>query len=87
MQFRNTVKLTDRLAELITIKPIHIYICACWCSRQKVTILMELLFPSDFSSIFDWSVEQSISGPRREKTCLRGFRQSEIQTNLLSYRD
>ena len=26
-------------------------------------------------------------GPRREKTCLRGFRQSEIQTSLLSYRD
>ena len=24
-------------------------------------------------------------GPRREKTCLRGFRQSEFQTNLLSY--
>ena len=26
-------------------------------------------------------------GPGREKTCLRGFRQSEIQTSLLSYRD
>ena len=26
-----------------------------------------------------------IYGPRREKTCLRGFRQSEIQTSLLSY--
>ena len=26
-------------------------------------------------------------GPQREKPCLRGFRQSEIQTNLLSYRD
>ena len=26
-------------------------------------------------------------GPRREKTCLRGFQQSEIQTSLLSYRD
>ena len=26
-------------------------------------------------------------GPRREKTCLRGFRQSEIQTSLPSYRD
>ena len=26
-------------------------------------------------------------GPRHEKTCLRGFRQSEIQTSLLSYRD
>ena len=26
-------------------------------------------------------------GPRREKTCLRGFRHSEIQTSLPSYRD
>ena len=26
-------------------------------------------------------------GPRREKTCLRGFRQNHIQTSLLSYRD
>ena len=26
-------------------------------------------------------------GPRREKTCLRCFRQSEFQTGLLSYRD
>ena len=25
-------------------------------------------------------------GPRREKTCLRGFRQSEFQISLLSYR-
>ena len=33
------------------------------------------------------STEQKINGPRREKTCLRGFRQSEIQTSLPSYRD
>ena len=26
-------------------------------------------------------------GPRREKTCLRGVRQSQFQTSLLSYRD
>ena len=26
-------------------------------------------------------------GPRREKTCLRGVRQNEFQTSLLSYRD
>ena len=29
----------------------------------------------------------NIIGPRREKTCLRGFRQNEFQTSLLSYRD
>ena len=26
-------------------------------------------------------------GPRHDKTCLRGFRQSKFQTTLLSYRD
>ena len=26
-------------------------------------------------------------GPRHEKICLQGFRQSEIRTSLLSYRD
>ena len=26
-------------------------------------------------------------GPRRDKTCLRGFRQSKTQTSLLSYSD
>ena len=29
----------------------------------------------------------SLYGPQPDKTCLRGFRQSEIQTILLSYRD
>ena len=28
-----------------------------------------------------------LKGPRREKTCRRGFQQSDIQTSLLSYRD
>ena len=32
-------------------------------------------------------VSALINGPRREKNCLRGFRQSETQTNLLSYQD
>ena len=30
---------------------------------------------------------QHIFGPRREKTCLRGFRQSEFQTSLFSFGD
>ena len=42
-------------------------------------------------SPFSWQIfcmlHSSLIGPRREKTCLRGFRQSEIQTSLLSYRD
>ena len=32
-------------------------------------------------------VSRLIFGPCREKTCLRDFRQSEIQTSLLSYGD
>ena len=34
-----------------------------------------------------WKTEVDIYGPCCEKPCLRGFRQSEIQTSLLSYRD
>ena len=32
-------------------------------------------------------VPQVTCGPRRKKTCLRGFRQSKTQSSLLSYRD
>ena len=32
-------------------------------------------------------LQLQLFGPRREKTCLRGLRQSEIQTSLPSYRD
>ena len=31
--------------------------------------------------------EGKTNGPHRDKTCLWGFRQSEFQTSLLSYRD
>ena len=31
--------------------------------------------------------EVVLFGPHRDKNCLRGFRQSEIQTSLLSYSD
>ena len=33
------------------------------------------------------SAELELNGPCRDKTCLQGFRQKEIQTSLLSYRD
>ena len=32
-------------------------------------------------------LEMRLIGPQRKKNCLRGFRQSETQTSLLSYRD
>ena len=35
----------------------------------------------------DTKFKLSLFGPRREKTCLRGFQQSDIQASLLSYRD
>ena len=35
----------------------------------------------------DFIIASPIIGFRRDKTCLRGFRQSEIQTSLLGYRD
>ena len=31
--------------------------------------------------------KHALNGPRRKKTCIRGVRQSEFQTCLLSYRD
>ena len=34
-----------------------------------------------------YTVYTVLNGPHREKTCLWGFRQSEVQTSLLSYRD
>ena len=42
-----------------------------------------------FSFFFYEGREDPINhnGPRRDKTCLRGFRQSKFQTSLLSYRD
>ena len=40
------------------------------------------------SKLCSWSYwMQLANGPRREKTCLRGFRWSDIQNRLLSYRD
>ena len=35
----------------------------------------------------DAIIIEIIIGPRRDKTCLRSFRQSEFQTSLLSFRD
>ena len=53
---------------------------------------------SDPETIYDTMLPQGVCprtkvwmpmsiGPRRNKTCLRGFRQSDIQTSLLSCRD
>ena len=52
----------------------HVYIMMCVQTAIRDTIQMDLIV-------------EVLYGPRREKTCLRGFRQSEFQTSLLSYRD
>ena len=58
---------------------------------QPKTALIRLQTWTDSShdsSQKDWgNYFLSLYGPRHEKTCLRGFWQSEIQTSLLSYRD
>ena len=47
--------------------------------------------PEAVESLAKYAMEQmtdvSLDGPRCEKTYLQGFRRSEIQTSLLSYRD
>ena len=43
---------------------------------------------STFITLIDSAISfDNTFGPRRDKTCLRGFRQRDIQTSLLSYRD
>ena len=64
----------------------------CWKSHVAALIVNSLVAASSIMwqlvcgcimpSLVSWS-----SGPRREKTCLQGFRQSEFETSLLSYRD
>ena len=45
-------------------------------------------FENTLADAWTMSISQSrLYGPRRDKTCLRRFRQSETQTSLLSYRD
>ena len=54
---------------------------------NSVTLPQEI-YGLRFHSWIDYGIRFSPSyGPRREETCLRGVRQSETQTRLLSYRD
>ena len=49
---------------------------------QKLQVLQIIIFKT--KTIRELVIRY---GPRREKTCLRGLRQSETQTSLCSYRD
>ena len=73
----------DRLHKFIALEALF--------SRHKGIIWLTLV-EGNIWSMVDLIAEKHlcvkiIIGPRREKTCLRGFRQSEIQTSLLSYKD
>ena len=62
------------------------------CGLILFTVMINLIWSAFIWSrqnkhyFMDWSIWY-LNGPRRNKTCLRGFRQSKFQTSLLSYRD
>ena len=51
--------------------------------QKKIVLGASKKHLSDIS--FDLTAKNIL--PSRDKTCLRGFRQSDTQTSLLSYRD
>ena len=72
------VKKVMKLLAFIFEQPSYL----CYCGYIVVpTIVCGLFVGPLFCNVV------SLFGPRREKTCLRGFRNSETQITLLSYRD
>ena len=60
------------------------YMLGSW----NVAHCFQSLWPSpQFLKNCTHSINPISFGPRRERACLRGFRQCEFQTSLLSYRD
>ena len=55
------------------------YFCESAKFRENKTLAKVYEF-----TIYESMYHYIIIGPRRDKTCLRGFRQSETQTSLLS---
>ena len=58
--------------------------------RRFAEHLSNLLWSVSENPHNSWTLSDiwiKLFGPRREKTCLRGFRQSEFQTSLTNYRD
>ena len=56
--------------------------------NQVLFIIGEVLISCDMPTFHenpDCIYTELTFGPRRDKTCLRGFRQSEFETFLLSY--
>ena len=69
--------ITPRLATGIEIETFSYNISIRHLNKEKKHRFVRLYQPEKDISI----------GPQRDKTCLRGFRQSETQPSLLSYRD
>ena len=65
------------------------YVSSYWCYNLAYSARPFSIF--NLTIYLTWLYELAYSallyGPRSEKTCLRGFWQSKIQTSLLSYRD
>ena len=56
--------------------------------QHTACLLVNPIMVDNFAFLFHCRrVYLTSYGPRREKTCLRGFRLSEFQTSLLSYSD
>ena len=80
---------------MVSEKRIH-YLCEDEIQKPfpQDHLLSSLDKPHDGNQLFSGQIFpiltlmiDSLYGPRREKTCLRGLHQSKIQTSLLSYRD
>ena len=61
-----------------------LYFSAFIDDMEKLCFSAGIAFPSMVRFLF---YHMTSYGPRREKTCLWGIRQSEFQTRLFSYRD
>ena len=62
---------------LVTVSVLCLFFAVPWVGLQCVTVAL-----SCHAYIY-----LVLVGPCREKSCLQGFRQSEFQISLLSYRD
>ena len=70
----------------LMMSPVKIYKDPFRKGNHKI-VLCQVLYPDGSPTRKYARMSQNIIGPCRDKTCLRGFRQSEFQTSSLSYRE
>ena len=69
-------------------KPNYKLCLSASCADKRPRPLRDLGYKDTIKVIFSFSgISYFKIGPRRDRTCLRSFRQSEIKTSLLAYRD